>query len=90
MNKTFSSHVTFGVVSSALSFALCVTLCAFFIAADNLTMIDFRKALLREQWFWYAVFVFTLLSFIVRYMWPRLNPPHSEIFTNFENEVPRE
>lgn len=81
MSKPFSSHLAFGVVASAFSFALCATLCAFFIAADNLTMIDFRRALLREQWFWYAVFVCVVLSYIVRYMWPRLNPPRCEIPT---------
>lgn len=81
MSKPFSSHLAFGVVATGFSFALCATLCAFFIAGDNMTMIDFRRALLREQWFWYAVFVCVLLSYIVRYMWPRLNPPHSAIST---------
>ncbi|OKS65405.1 hypothetical protein PsaNZ64_27700 [Pseudomonas syringae pv. actinidiae] len=90
MNKTFTNHITFGVAATALSFALCATLCVFFIAADHLTLIEFRKALLREQWFWYAVIVCVVLSFFVRCMWPRLNAPRSEIFTNFEREVRRE
>nr|AFK89776.1 hypothetical protein [Pseudomonas syringae] len=90
VNKTLTNHITFGVAASALSFALCATACAFFIAADHLTLIEFRKALLREQWFWYAVIVCVVLSFFIRYMWPRLNAPHCEIFSNFEREVSRE
>ncbi|RMQ57463.1 hypothetical protein [Pseudomonas savastanoi] len=90
MNKTLTNHITFGAAATALSFTLCATLCAFFIAADHLTLIEFRKALLHEQWFWYAVIVCVGLSFFIRYMWPRLNAPHSKIFSNFEREVSRE